>query len=249
MAPMTNTINHIISGDAIQTLEIILKPQEMIRAEPGAMLYMEDGIVIQNDTGSGVLSGFKRMVTGDRFFITSFKNGNASNEKKIAFAAAFPGKILALNLSDFEGEMCCTKDSFLCASSQISMEVSFTKKVGTGIFGKQGFVLQTLCGEGMAFLHAGGYMIEKTLQAEEIIQVDLGCLVAMQTSVTHELQFLGGFKNSLFGGDGLNLLKLKGPGKVYLQSIPFSRLSDRIHASIKGIDKAHELTNTEHQIT
>ncbi len=246
---MSNAINYLISGEEIQTLEIILKAQETIRAEPGAMLYMEDGIIIQNDTDTGVLSGFKRMVMGDRFFITSFKNGHALTDRKIAFAAAFPGKILALNLSDFDGEMCCTKDSFLCASSEISMEISFTKKVGSGIFGKQGFVLQTLCGEGIAFLNAGGFLIEKTLQSNEIIQIDLGCLIAMQPSVTYELQFLGGFKNSLFGGDGLNLLKLKGPGKVYLQSIPFSRLSDRIHTSIKVGDKAHELSNTEHRIT
>mgnify|MGYP001806072727 CR=1 FL=1 len=224
---MADIIDYKIFGDDMQIVEIELDPNEGVRAEVGAMMYMEDGIQMQTGTGGGIFAGFKRMLTGDGFFITTFMF-NGFGKGHVAFGAPYPGKIIPLHLGELGGEFICQKDSFLCAAQGIDIDIAFTKKIGAGLFGGEGFILQRLSGNGMAFVHAGGTIIKRTLQPGERLRVDTGCLVAMQPSVDYDIQFVGGFKNALFGGEGLFLAQLTGPGIVYLQSLPFSRLADRI---------------------
>jgi uncharacterized protein (TIGR00266 family) len=228
---MADVIDYKIMGDDLQLVEVELDPGEGVRAEVGTMTYMEDGITMQTDTGGGLFAGFKRMVTGESFFITTFMN-SARNKSHVAFAAPYPGKIVEFDLDKFNGEVLCQKDSFLCAARGTEIEVAFTKRLGAGFFGGEGFILQRLTGDGMVFVHAGGTVIEKELAAGETLRVDTGCIVAFATTVDYDIQFIGGFKNALFGGEGLFLAKLTGPGKVYLQSLPFSRLVDRIKRGI-----------------
>jgi len=229
---MADVIDHKIYGDDMQLVEVELDPGEGVRAEAGAMAYMEEGIAMQTSTGGGVFKGFKRMITGESFFITTFL---CSGDKKsrVAFGAPYPGKIIPLQMSDLGGQFLCQKDSFLCAARGIEIEVAFTKKIGAGLFGGEGFILQKLTGDGMAFVHAGGTIIEKRLEPGEVLRVDTGCLVAFAPSVDYDIQFVGGFKNALFGGEGLFLAKMTGPGTVYLQSLPFSRLADRMSAAAR----------------
>lgn len=227
---MADLIDYRIFGDDMQTVEIELDPGEGVRAEAGAMMYMEDGIQMQTSTGGGLFSGFKRMFTGESFFITTFLH-NGQGKGHVAFAAPYPGKIIPLALQDLGGEFLCQKDAFLCAARGIDIEVAFSKKLGRGLFGGEGFILQRLKGDGLAFIHSGGTILEKNLAAGERLRVDTGCLVAMAPSVDFDIQFIGGFKNALFGGDGMFLATVKGPGRVYLQSLPFSRLADRIVAA------------------
>jgi uncharacterized protein (TIGR00266 family) len=228
---MADIIDYKIIGDDLQLVEIELDPGEGVRAEVGTMTYMEDGIEMQTTTGGGIFSGFKRMVTGESFFISTFMN-NGQVKRNVAFAAPYPGKIVAFDLDMFGGEVLCQKDSFLCAARGTEIEVAFTKRLGAGFFGGEGFILQRLKGDGMVFVHAGGTVIEKDLGVGEHLRVDTGCLVAFATSVDYDIKFVGGFKNALFGGEGLFLAQLTGPGKVYLQSLPFSRLVDRIKRGI-----------------
>jgi uncharacterized protein (TIGR00266 family) len=228
---MADIIDYKIIGDDLQLVEIELDPGEGVRAEVGTMTYMEDGIEMQTTTGGGIFSGFKRMVTGESFFISTFLN-NGQRKSNVAFAAPYPGKIVAFDLDTFGGEVLCQKDSFLCAARGTEIEVAFTKRLGAGFFGGEGFILQRLKGDGMVFVHAGGTVIEKDLGPGEHLRVDTGCLVAFATSVDYDIKFVGGFKNALFGGEGLFLAQLTGPGKVYLQSLPFSRLVDRIKRGI-----------------
>jgi len=228
---MADVIDYQIFGDDLQLVEIELDNGEGVRAEAGTMTYMEDGIEMQTGTGSGLFSGFKRMITGESFFITTFMN-NASGKSRVAFAAPYPGKIVAFDLDQFGGQVLCQKDSFLCAARGTEIEVAFTKRLGAGFFGGEGFILQRLTGDGMVFVHAGGTVIEKDLAAGETLRVDTGCLVAFSTSVDYDIQFVGGCTNALFGGEGLFFAKMTGPGKVYLQSLPFSRLVDRIKRGI-----------------
>jgi len=229
---MADVIDYKIFGDDLQLVEVELDPGEGVRAEVGTMTYMEDDIEMQTGVGGGgMLSGLKRMVTGESFFITTFLN-NGQQKRHVSFAAPYPGKIVAFDLDTFGGEVLCQKDSFLCAARGTDIEVAFTKRLGAGFFGGEGFILQRLKGDGMVFTHAGGTVIEKDLQAGETLRVDTGCLVAFATSVNYDIQFVGGFKNALFGGEGLFFAKLTGPGKVYLQSLPFSRLVDRIKRGI-----------------
>lgn len=223
----SHEIDYQIIGDDIQVVEVELDPQEIVRAEVGAMLYMEEGIQMQTSTGGGIFSGLKRMVTGDSFFITSFLN-NGHHKQRVAFAAPYPGKIIPIDLSRVGGNFICQKDAFLCAANGIDIEIAFTKRLGAGFFGGEGFILQRLTGDGMAFIHAGGTIIERILQPGETLRIDTGCLVGMEESVDYDIKFVGGFKNALFGGEGLFLATLSGPGRVYLQSLPFSRLADRI---------------------
>ena len=225
---MADVIDYKILGDDMQAVEIELDPGEGVQAEAGAMMYIEDGIEIQTSTGGGMFKGFKRMVTGESFFITTFLY-TGSGKGHAAFAAPYPGKILPLDLSS--GSMLCQKDAFLCAAQGIEIEVAFTKKLGAGLFGGEGFILQRLTGDGMAFVHAGGTIIERSLAPGETLRVDTGCLVAFSKTVDYDIQFIGGFKNALFGGEGPFLAQLNGPGCVYLQSLPFSRLADRIFAA------------------
>lgn len=227
---MADVIDYKIYGDDMQAVEIELDPGEGVRAETGAMLYMEDGIQMQTSTGGGMFSGFKRMLTGDSFFITTFLN-NGAGKSRVAFGAPYPGKIIPLDLSELGGRFICQKDGFLCAARGVEINVEFTKKIGAGIFGGEGFILQRLEGEGLAFVHAGGTILKRTLNAGETLRVDTGCLVAFAPTVSYDIQFIGGFRNALFGGEGLFTATVTGPGPVYLQSLPFSRLADRIVAA------------------
>lgn len=230
-------IDYQVFGSEMQIVEVELDPNEAVRAEVGTMMYMEEGIEMQTSTGGGLFTGLKRMFTGDSFFITSFLN-RGQGKKKVAFAAPYPGKIIPLDLKTLGGEFICQKDGFLCAAQGIEIDIAFTKKIGTGLFGGEGFILQRLTGDGWAFVHSGGTIIQRQLAAGETLRVDTGCLVAMAPSVDYDIQFVGGFKNVLFGGEGLFLAKLTGPGLVYLQSLPFSRLADRImRASYGGKDE------------
>lgn len=240
---MADVIDFKIYGDDMQMVEVELDPNEGVRAEAGMMMYMEDGIAMQTGTGGGVFSGLKRMVTGESFFITNFRN-NGSKKAKVGFAAPYPGKIIPLDLGSLGGEFLCQKDSFLCSANGVDIEVAFTKKIGAGLFGGEGFILQRLVGDGLAFVHSGGTIVQKNLGAGESLRVDTGCLVAFAPSVDYDIQFIGGFKNALFGGEGLFLARLTGPGLVYLQSLPFSRIADRIVAASKGSKEQNESTLT-----
>lgn len=227
---MADSIDYKIYGDDMQIVEIEIDPGEGVRAEAGAMMYMEDGIEMQTSTGGGMFKGFKRIFTGESFFITTFLY-NGRGKGHVAFGAPYPGKIIPLELDKLGGKFLCQKDAFLCAAKGIEIEVEFTKKIGAGLFGGEGFILQRLEGDGRAFVHAGGTIIKKELTQGESLRVDTGCLVAFSPSVDYDIQFVGGFKNALFGGEGLFLARLTGPGLVYLQSLPFSRLADRIFAA------------------
>lgn len=229
---MSDIIDYKIHGDDMQIVEIELDSGEGVRAEAGTMMYMEDGIEMQTSTGGGIFSGFKRMVTGESFFITTFLY-NGRGKGHVAFGAPYPGKIIPIELDYFGGRFLCQKDAFLCAARGIEIEVAFTKKLGAGFFGGEGFILQRLEGRGLAFIHAGGTIVKKELGTNETLRVDTGCLVGFSQTVDYDIQFVGGFKNALFGGEGLFLAKLTGPGTVYLQSLPLSRLSDRILASAR----------------
>ena len=224
---MSDVVEYTIYGDDLQMVEIQLDPTEGIRAEAGTMIYMENGIEMQTGTGGGLFKGVQRIFTGESFFITTFLN-NAADLKRVAFAAPYPGKIIPLDMTQLGGTFLCQKDSFLCAAQGIEIEVAFSKKIGAGLFGGEGFILQRLVGDGLAFAHAGGTIIEKNLSEGDTLKVDTGCLVAFSPSVDYDIEFVSGFTNALFGGEGLFFAKLTGPGKVYLQSLPLSRLADRI---------------------
>jgi uncharacterized protein (TIGR00266 family) len=228
---MTDVIEYNIYGDDLQLVEIELDPGESIRAEAGTMTYMEAGIEMQTSTGGGMLKGLKRAMTGESFFITTFTN-HGNEKSRVGFAAPYPGKIITLDLNTLGGKFLCQKDSFLCAAQGVEIDVAFTKRLGAGLFGGEGFILQRLEGDGLAFAHAGGTIIEKELTSGESLRVDTGCLVAFASTVDYDIKFIGGFKNALFGGEGLFLASLQGPGLVYLQSLPFSRLADRIKAAL-----------------
>jgi uncharacterized protein (TIGR00266 family) len=228
---MADVIDYKIYGESLQLVEIELDPGEGVRAEVGTMTYMEQGIAMQTNTGGGLFAGFKRMLTGDGFFITTFLN-NGRGKSRVGFAAPYPGEVIPLDLADFGGEFLCQKDSFICAAKGIEIDIAFTKRLGAGFFGGEGFILQRLTGDGLAFVHAGGTIIEKNLAPGEELRVDTGCLVAFAPSIDYNIQFIGGFKNALFGGEGLFLAKMTGPGKLYLQSLPFSRLAERITSTI-----------------
>lgn len=230
---MAHEIDFKILGDDIQVVELEMDPQEAVRAEAGAMLYMEEGIEMQTGTGGGLLKGFKRMITGESFFITTFTN-NGNMKRKMAFAAPYPGKIININPAHFGGKFLCQKDGFLCAAQGIEINIAFTKRIGAGLFGGEGFILQELSGDGNTFIHAGGTIIKRQLAAGETLRVDTGCLVAFETTINYDIKFLGGFKNSLFGGEGLFYAMITGPGLVYLQSVPFSRMADRIVAASRA---------------
>lgn len=230
---MADVIDYKIFGDDMQLVEIELDSGEGVRAEAGAMMYMEDGIEMQTGTGGGLFKGFKRMITGESFFITTFLH-NGAGKGHVAFGAPYPGKIIPLDMTKLGGQFLVQKDGFLCAAKGIEIELAFTKKIGAGLFGGEGFILQKLEGDGMAFVHAGGAIIQKELAPGEHLRVDTGCLVAFSPTVNYDIQFVGGFKNALFGGEGVFLASITGPGLVYLQSLPFSRLADRILAASRS---------------
>jgi uncharacterized protein (TIGR00266 family) len=239
MATM-HEIDYKIFGDDMQFVEVELDPMEAAVAEAGGMMYMDDGIEMETIFGDGsqANSGFlgalmgagKRLLTGESLFMTVFQN-RIQGKKKIAFGAPYPGKIIPVHLGDIGGELLAQKDSFLCAAKGVSVGIAFTKRFGAGLFGGEGFILQRLQGDGLAFIHAGGTIYDRTLAPGELIRVDTGCIVAFQPSVAYDIQFVGKIKSALFGGEGLFFATLRGPGRVWLQSLPLSRLAARITAA------------------
>ncbi|PCJ82934.1 MAG: TIGR00266 family protein [Flavobacteriales bacterium] len=233
-------IDYRIIGDDMQCVEIELDPQECVIAEAGSLMMMDNDIQMQTifGDGSGQESGFvgklfsagKRVLTGESLFMTAYTH-EGGGKKHVTFAAPYPGKIIPLDLSQLEGKAVCQKDAFLCAAQGVTVGIEFQKRLGAGFFGGEGFIMQKLEGDGMAFVHAGGTIVEKELQAGESIKVDTGCIVAFTRNVDYDIQFVGGIKNTFFGGEGLFFAKLTGPGKVWIQSLPFSRLADKIIAS------------------
>jgi len=239
MATM-HEIEYEILGDDMQFVKIELDPAEAVVGEAGAMMYMEDGITFQTIFGDGsqqqtgfmgaLLGAGKRLVTGESLFMTVFQN-QGQVKRKAAFAAPYPGKIVALHLKELGGTLLAQKDSFLCAAKGVSLGIAFTRRFGAGLFGGEGFILQKLEGDGWCFLHAGGTLEERTLAPGESLRVDTGCIVALQPTVDYDIQMAGGMKTMLFGGEGMFFAMLRGPGKVWLQSLPFSRLASRIFAA------------------
>lgn len=235
----SHEVDYEIFGDDMQTVEIELDPDEVVIAEAGAMNWMTDGITFDAKLGDGSNpdSGFfgrlweagKRALTGESLFMTHFTNSGAGKQR-VAFAAPYPGKIIPMDLADIGGEIICQRDSFLCAAIGTKIDVSFSKKIGAGFFGGEGFILQKLSGDGKVFVHAGGTVIKKELNGEKI-KVDTGCIVAFTPGLDYDIQHYGNLKSMIFGGEGLFVATLEGHGTVYLQSLPFSRLADRIIAS------------------
>jgi uncharacterized protein (TIGR00266 family) len=240
----SHKVDYKVIGDDIQIVEVELDPGETVVAEAGAMNYMEDGITFEARMGDGstpddsifgkLMGAGKRMLTGESIFMTHFTN-KGSGKKKAAFAAPYPGKILPIDLSKMNGELLCQKDAFLCAALGTELDIAFTKRFGAGFFGGEGFILQRLRGDGMAFVHAGGTIIQKKLKNNRI-RVDTGCIVAFTSGVHYDIESTGSLKSMFFGGEGLFLATLSGTGSVLLQSLPFSRMADRIlrHAPSAG---------------
>ena len=225
----------------MQFVEIELDPQEAVVAEAGSFMMMENDIQMDTIFGDGsgqtqdvlgkLFSAGKRLLTGESLFMTAFLN-NGEGKKKVSFASPYPGKIIALDLTHYNGKFICQKDAFLCAAKGVSIGIEFSKKLGRGLFGGEGFIMQKLEGDGMAFMHAGGTIAKKVLQAGEILKVDTGCIVGFSQTVNYDIEFVKGIKNTIFGGEGLFFASLQGPGTVYIQSLPFSRLAGRIVASL-----------------
>ncbi|MBE0565020.1 MAG: TIGR00266 family protein [Krumholzibacteria bacterium] len=236
---MAHEIDYEILGDDLQAVVITLDPGEVVQAEAGAMLYMDEAIRMDTGADGGLAGGLKRIFTGESFFITSFLHAGPAGRAKVAFAAPFPGKIVPLDLRQLGGTMLCQKDAFLCAAKGTDISIALTKRLGAGLFGGEGFILQKLTGDGLCFAHAGGALIAKDLAPGETVRVDTGCLVAFQPTVEYDIGFVGGFTNALFGGEGLFLATLRGPGRVYLQTLPFSRLADRLKAAISVNREEH----------
>ncbi|MFO7896706.1 MAG: TIGR00266 family protein [Candidatus Cloacimonadales bacterium] len=228
---MADVIDYQLHGDDMQIVEIELDPGEAVRAEAGAMLYMESGIEMNTSTGGGLLKGFKRALTGESFFITDFIH-QGSGKAHVAFSAPYPGKIIPLDLQEYDNNFICQKDAFLCAAKGTEINIEFTKKLGAGLFGGEGFILQHLSGDGLAFIHVGGTVIKKELEKGETLRIDTGCIAGFSQTISYDIQLMRGFKNALFGGEGLFLATLRGPGIVFLQSLPLSRLANRISAGL-----------------
>ena len=233
-------IDYEIFGNEMQFIEIELDPNETVVAESGSFMMMEDGIKMATIFGDGsnqtsglfgkLMSAGKRVLTGEGMFMTTYTN-HGYGKKKVSFASPYPGKIVPIDLRKVNGKFICQKDAFLCAAKGVAVGIEFNKKLGTGLFGGEGFIMQKLEGDGMAFIHAGGTLHRKELQPGEILRVDTGCIVGFEQSVHYDIEFVGGIKNTLFGGEGVFFATLRGPGVVYIQSLPFSRLADRIIAN------------------
>lgn len=237
-AELADEIDYEIFGNEMQYVEMRLAPGQMVIAEAGGMMYMTTGIRMETVFGDPsarqqggllgkVVSAGKRMLTGESLFMTTFTNGGGGRET-VAFAAPYPGKIVPMKLGELGGELICQKDSFLCAARGVQIGIAFQKKLGVGLFGGEGFIMQRLSGNGVAMVHAGGTLMQRRLAAGETLKVDTGCLVAFVPSVRYDIQLVGGIKNTLFGGEGLFFATLTGPGDIWLQSLPFSRLAGRM---------------------
>lgn len=232
-------IDYRILGNEMQCVEIELDPQETVVAEPGSFMMMDNGIDMQTIFGDGsqqnsgilgkLFSAGKRLLTGESLFMTAYTNIGAG-KKQVTFASPYPGRIIPMDLSTLSGKLICQKDSFLCAAKGVSVGIEFQRKLGAGLFGGEGFIMQKLEGDGMAFVHSGGHVIERTLHPGEMLKIDTGCIVAFTQEVNYDIQFVGGIKNTLFGGEGVFFATLSGPGKVWIQTLPISRLASRIMA-------------------
>lgn len=241
-------IDYQIYGEEMQYVEIELDPQEAVVAEAGSFMMMDSDIKMDTIFGDGsnqdtgvlgkLFSAGKRLLTGESLFMTVFLNiGHA--KKQVSFASPYPGKIIPIDLTEFRGKFICQKDAFLCAAKGVSVGIEFSKKLGRGLFGGEGFIMQKLEGDGLAFVHAGGTTAKKTLAVGETLKVDTGCIIGFTQEVDYDIEFIGGIRNTVFGGEGLFYATLRGPGTVYIQSLPFSRLAGRVLASIPrgGKDK------------
>lgn len=236
-------IDYELFGEEMQFVEITLDPNEACIAEAGAFMFMEPGIEMETVFGDGsrkssgggfmdkLLSAGKRLITGESLFMTIFGN-RGNGRRKVAFASPYPGKIIPVDLRQHGGTLLCQRDSFLCAAKGISVGVAFQKKLGAGFFGGEGFILQKLEGDGLAFIHAGGMIIPKDLKAGETLRLDTGCLVAMESTIAYDIQYVGSIKTAFFSGEGLFFAALTGPGRVWIQSLPFSRVADRISSVV-----------------
>lgn len=243
----SHEVDYEIFGDDMQIVEVELDPSETVIAEAGAMNYMEDGIGFETKMGDGskpsggvmdsLLNVGKRVLTGESIFMTHFTN-QGYGKKRVAFAAPYPGKIIPLDMSEVSGELICQKDAFLCAAYGTSLDIAFQRKLGVGFFGGEGFIMQRLRGDGKAFIHIGGTVIKRQLQHGETLRVDTGCIGAFTGDIDYNIERVGGLKSMVFGGEGLFIATLKGPGTVYLQSLPFSRLANRVlQAALPGRSK------------
>ena len=234
----------------MQFVEVELDPGESAVAEAGSMMYMTPGIEMETVFGDGsatqrsgvmgaLLGAGKRLITGESLFMTVFTN-QAGGKQQVAFAAPYPGKILAMDLKQLGGHLVCQKDSFLCAARGVSIGIAFQRKIGVGLFGGEGFIMQKLEGDGLCFMHAGGTVHPVDLRAGETMRVDTGCLVALQPSINYDIQFVGKVKTALFGGEGIFFATLTGPGRVWLQSLPLSRMADRIYAAAPQVSRGRK---------
>ncbi|MEM9991677.1 MAG: TIGR00266 family protein [Bacteroidota bacterium] len=234
-------IDYQIHGTEMQFVEIELDPLETVIAESGAFMMMESGIEMATIFGDGsqsggsglfgkLLSAGKRLITGESLFMTAYTH-NGAGKKTVAFASPYPGRIIALNLAEYRGKIICQKDAFLCAAKGVAVGVEFSRKIGRGLFGGEGFIMQKLEGDGMAFMHAGGTVIQKTLAVGEVLKVDTGCLVGFTQEINYDIEFVKGIRNKLFGGEGFFFASLRGPGNVWIQSLPFARLAGRVLAN------------------
>ncbi len=239
----SHEIDYRIIGSEMQCIEIELDPQEAVVAEAGSLMMMDSGIKMETIFGDGrgqqqgffgkLLSAGKRVLTGESLFMTAYTNVG-SGKQHVHFAAPYPGKIIPLNLTQYQGKIICQKDSFLCAAKGVAIGIEFQKRLGTGLFGGEGFIMQKLEGDGWAFVHSCGTIIERDLQPGEVLRIDTGCIVAFTQNVDYDIQFVGGIKNTLFGGEGVFFAQLTGPGKVWIQSLPFSRLAGRVLMYSRG---------------
>jgi uncharacterized protein (TIGR00266 family) len=236
---MADEIDYKLIGDDLQGVIITLDPGEAVVAEAGGMMYMQDGIKMatsldMSGRGGGIfdklMSAGKRVLAGDSFFVTWFTNV-ANRRRDVAFAAPYPGKIQPIDLGEIGGTLIAQKDSFLCGARGVDVSIAFSRRIGVGFFGGEGFILQKLTGDGLVFLHASGTLHTMELAAGEVLNVDTGCLVAFQPTVDYDIETVPGVKTALFGGEGLFFVKLTGPGRIILQTLPFSRLADRIIAA------------------
>ena len=235
-----DVVDFEIKGAEMQFVEVELDPGEAAIGEAGSMMFMDSGIVMDTVFGDGaagqggilgkLLGAGKRLVTGESLFTTVYTNQSAGKQR-VAFAAPYPGKILPMDLRQLGGTLICQKDAFLCAARGVSLGIAFQRKLSTGFFGGEGFIMQKLDGDGLAFVHAGGTVLQRELAAGQTLMVDTGCLVAYTPGVDFEIQFVGKIKTALFGGEGLFFARLTGPGTVWLQSLPFSRLASRVFAA------------------
>ena len=240
MNMQAHEIDHTIYGEEMQYVEIELDPDEGVVAEAGSFMMMDDGVKMETIFGDGskkdsgflgkILGAGKRILTGESLFMIAFYN-NVVGKRNVSFASPYPGKIIPIDLTEFGGKFICQKDAFLCAAKGVSIGIEFSKKLGRGLFGGEGFIMEKLEGDGMIFIHAGGTMAKKVLAPGEVLRVDTGCIVGFTKDVDYDIEFIGGFKNTIFGGEGLFFAKLQGPGTVYVQSLPFSRLAGRVLAA------------------